>query len=90
MITLRSSVPFLLVCPPSAVVYVTCAGVLQLFDGFREDAASILHRLPEEHESGFVSCACFALGSFVDVLGVTLLHSVPQGGMRGHAISFVA
>ena len=93
MITLRSSVPFFFyLLEPSALV--SRASFLQLFDGFREVAASTVHRLPEclGRGIGIVSCACFALGSFVDVLvvTVTLLHPIPRGGMRGHARAFVA
>ena len=88
MFTLTSSVPFLLVClEPFLDVYL--AGFWKLFFGGRERAAFILHRQPEALTSGFVSFADCARGSFATLLE-TLLHSVPQGGMRGHAISFVA
>ena len=87
MITLRSSVPFLDLLEPFAGV--SLAGFLQLFFGGRELAASILHRHPEALTSGFVSFADCAPGSFATLLE-TLLHPVPLGGMRGHAISFVA
>ena len=88
VITLRSSVPFLLdLLEPFAGV--SLAGFLQLFFGGRELAASILHRPPEVLTSVFVSFADFAPGSFATLLE-TLLHSVPQGGMRGHVWVFVA
>ena len=88
MITLRSSVPFLLdLLEPFAGV--SLAGFLQLFFGGRELAASILHRHPEPFTSFFVSFADSAPGSFATLLE-TLLHSVPLGGMRGHAWAFVA